>query len=86
VLQIGLSQASFAGFKQPELSLIPARRVRHGKPAEQDFIGLYVHQDAAPGFVSAPSAGCVGFSQGGDVLGAAIDYRDAVQMTTIFRG
>ena len=85
-LQIDLGQASFAGFKQPELSLIPARRVRHGKPAKQDFIALYVHQDAASGLVRSPTAGCVGFSQGGDVLGMTIDHGDAIEMTAVFRG
>src|SRR4029077_17647083 len=86
MLKIDLSQGSLTGFEQPELSLIPARRVRHGKPAEQDFIGFYVTQDAASGLVRAPTAGCVGFSQRGDVFRASIDHGDAIEMTTIFRG
>src|SRR5215467_10406715 len=60
--------------------------MRHGEPAKQDFISLYVHQDAAPGFVRAPARGCVGFAQRGDIFGAAIDYGQAVQMTAVFGG
>src|SRR6266545_7476652 len=85
-LEIDRCQASLPGFKHPELPLMPARRVRHGKSTEQDFVALYVHQDAALGLVGSPAARRVGFSQCGDVLGAAIDHGNAIQVTTIFRG
>jgi hypothetical protein len=84
-LQVDLSQAPFAGFKQPEFSLIPARRVRHGKATEQDFVFLYVHQDAAPGLVRSPTTRRVSFAQRGDVLGAAVDHGDAIQVTAVLR-
>src|SRR4030095_9083239 len=49
-------------------------------------IALYVHQDAAFRLVRSPTTGCVGFSQGGDVLGMAIDHGDAIEVTAVFRG
>ena len=57
--------------------------MRHGQPTEQDFIALDVHQDATPGLVRAPTAGRVGLAQRGDVFGAAVDHREAVEVTAI---
>ena len=56
------------------------------RPRSKNFIALYIHEDAALGLVRAPTAKRVGFSQCGDVLWAAIDHGDAIQMTAIFRG
>src|SRR6185436_13435499 len=64
---------------------MPARRVRHGKSAEQDFIALDIHQDAAFGFVFTPARERIGFSQCGDVLGTTIDDGETIQMTAVFR-
>src|SRR5262249_35303747 len=50
------------------------------------LIVLYVHQDAASGLVRTPTGRCVGFSQCGDVLRAAIDHGNAIQVTAVFRG
>ena len=58
---------------------MPAQRVRHGKSAQQDFIGLYIHQDAAFGLVFTPARRRIGFSQCGDVLRTTIDDGEAIK-------
>src|SRR5947207_8123466 len=65
---------------------MPARGVRHGKSAEQDFIVIHIHQDPALGLVLTPAGERVGFAQCGDVLRATIDDGEAIKMTAVFRG
>ena len=56
----------------------------HRETAKQDLIGLDVHQNAAPGFVRPPPAGCISLTQRCYVLRAAFDHREAIEVTAIF--
>ena len=81
--RIDRAEASFAGFEDPELSVVEARRVGHREAAGDDLVRDDVDDDAAVGFVGAPAFFHVRFAEGRHVADDAVDDGDAVEMAAI---
>jgi len=67
-----------AAVEEIEQVVVESRGVGHGEVAEDDFIVVDVDEDSAGGFVVAPGADGVGFAEGGDEFGFAVDEGQAV--------
>jgi len=82
---IDRGQTPLAGFQHPQAVLIPARRVRHGQPAQDDLVALNVHEDPAARLVGPPATGGIGLAQSGHVLGPPRRHRQPVQVAAVLR-
>src|SRR5262249_33387393 len=71
--------------EQPELTAVPARRVRHGQAAKHHFVALDIDERPAAGFAGPPTARFVRFAKYRDVARSAVAQGEAVQMAPVFR-
>ena len=82
-LRIDHAATRRAGIEQPQPPVVPAGRMRHRQPAQDDLVGLHVDQHAAGGLLLAPRPRRVRGPQRGDVARPPVTHRDAVQMAAI---
>ena len=84
----GIDRPQFAeaGIQDPELVLVPPRRVGHAQAIEQDLVVADVEQQASRRLFFAPPARRIGRAEGGDVCGLAVDDRQSVEVAAVFRG
>src|SRR5206468_3095414 len=84
-LLIDHAHSAVAAFEDPQLPVMPTRRMRHRQPARDGLVAGDVNHTTAGALVVAPPAGRVGFTERGDVSWSAVAQAQAVEMTAVLR-
>ena len=84
VRDVYMANRAGSGFQNPQLVVVPARRMRHGETVKEDLIRGRIHHDAAILFAFSPAGRFVALTQRGDVTNLAVAQAEPVQVAAIF--
>src|SRR6185312_6248427 len=84
--EVDIAEIAVAGIEQPQLAVVPARRMRHRETGQDRLAARNVEHHAAGAAMLAPAVGDIAPADEGDEGRLAVAHREAVEVAAVLGG